>query len=108
MEVRYYKDADGVSRVTEWIDALDDNRTAARIVVQIERMRQGNFGDSRPVGGGVSESRIHIGKGYRLYYSRQGNDIVLLLCGGEKKTQTQDIRKAKAYLENYKQEMKSR
>jgi putative addiction module killer protein len=80
----------------KWIDNLGDKRGAARILSRIYRAREGNFGDTRPVGNGISEMRIHHGPGYRVYYFIEGQQIVVLLCGGDKSSQARDIEKAKA------------
>jgi putative addiction module killer protein len=79
----------------DWLDRLSDARAVAKIAVRIQRMAQGNFGDCEPVGEGVSELRIHYGPGYRVYFVQRGGVIVILLCGGDKSTQTKDIAKAK-------------
>ncbi|WP_082502420.1 type II toxin-antitoxin system RelE/ParE family toxin [Methylobacterium sp. Leaf100] len=79
-----------------WLDALRDRRAAARIEMRLDRLRLGNPGDVRPVGGGISEMRIDYGPGYRVYFSRRGSDLVILLCGGDKSTQSNDIRAAHA------------
>ena len=79
----------------DWLDNLRDNRAKARIIARIDRMEMGNFGDVRPVGDGVNELRIHYGTGYRVYFARRGPVVVILLCGGDKKTQRADIAKAK-------------
>ena len=77
-----------------WLRRLKDSNTVARIVARIRRMEQGNFGDTRSVGAGVMELRIDYGPGYRAYYVNRGAEIVILLCGGDKRTQQQDIRRA--------------
>lgn len=79
-----------------WLNNLADPKAVARIVARIRRMELGNPGDSKAVGEGVSEMRIDYGPGYRLYFTRKGNKLVILLCGGDKKTQSRDIRKAQA------------
>ncbi|MBC7632830.1 type II toxin-antitoxin system RelE/ParE family toxin [Aeromicrobium sp.] len=71
-----------------------DPRTAARIQMRVDRLICGNPGDAEPVGGGLSELRIHHGPGYRVYYRQQGDMLLILLCGGDKSTQTKDIEKA--------------
>ena len=78
----------------EWIDGLGDVRGRARILVRIERLALGNPGDVRPVGEGVSELRIDYGPGYRVYYKKVGNELVILLAGGDKGTQEKDIKLA--------------
>jgi putative addiction module killer protein len=77
-----------------WFDRLDDDRARARILVRIRRLSLGNPGDTRPVGDGVSELRIPWGPGYRVYFSRQGATLAILLAGGDKRTQARDIRTA--------------
>jgi putative addiction module killer protein len=79
----------------EWLLALTDQRAIAKIVSRIERLGMGNAGDVDPVGEGISEMRIHHGAGYRVYYKRTGNTIMMILCGGDKSTQAQDIKRAK-------------
>ena len=78
----------------KWIDDLKDVRARARILVRIERLAAGNPGDVRPVGEGVSELRIDYGPGYRVYYTHRGQSVIILLAGGEKRTQDRDIRTA--------------
>ncbi|GMO99937.1 type II toxin-antitoxin system RelE/ParE family toxin [Bradyrhizobium sp. TM239] len=80
----------------QWLAALRDQRAIAKIASRIERLAMGNAGDVKAVGAGVSELRIDYGPGYRVYYKQVGNRIVLILCGGDKSTQDQDIRHAKA------------
>ena len=77
-----------------WLRALRDRRARARIQVRIDRLQLGLPGDARPVGDGVSELRIDHGPGYRVYFTRRGREIVVLLAGGDKRTQDRDIRKA--------------
>ncbi|MDY0330633.1 MAG: type II toxin-antitoxin system RelE/ParE family toxin [Thiomonas sp.] len=77
-----------------WLSALKDKVGRARIVHRIRSAEQGNFGDCGPVGEGVSEMRIHVGPGYRVYYTRQGEVIYLLLLGGDKSSQKRDIKRA--------------
>jgi putative addiction module killer protein len=77
-----------------WLSALRDHRAKVRIAVRIDRLAHGNPGDVRPVGSGVSEMRIDHGPGYRVYFRQQGPVVALLLCGGDKRTQAADIRRA--------------
>jgi putative addiction module killer protein len=79
----------------KWIKKLKDNRARYQILIHIERLSQGNPGDSKPVGEGLSEMRIDYGPGYRVYYKDTGKEIIILLCGGDKSTQQADIAKAK-------------
>jgi putative addiction module killer protein len=79
-----------------WFRALRDRNARARIEIRIDRLQLGNAGDVRPVGEGVSELRIHYGPGYRVYFVRKGDVLILLLCGGDKASQQSDIARAKA------------
>jgi putative addiction module killer protein len=78
----------------KWINGLEDIRARARILVRIERLAAGNPGDVKPVGEGISELRIDYGPGYRVYYTQRGRSAVILLTGGEKRTQDKDIKTA--------------
>ena len=78
-----------------WLGSLADRRAKARILDRIKRASNGNFGDVKPAGSGVSEMRIDYGPGYRIYFFRRGKELVILLCGGDKKTQKADIAEAK-------------
>jgi len=78
----------------KWLDGLHDIRARARILVRIERLAAGNPGDVKSVGEGVSELRIDYGPGYRVYYRKQGQKVVILLAGGDKSTQAKDIKTA--------------
>jgi len=77
-----------------WLDGLNDTQARARVQVRIERLAGGNAGDSRSVGGAVSEMRIDYGPGYRVYFTKFGHAIVILLAGGDKRTQAADIKLA--------------
>ncbi|WP_242632780.1 type II toxin-antitoxin system RelE/ParE family toxin [Thiothrix fructosivorans] len=77
-----------------WLSSLKDKRAKAKIALRVGRAELGNFGDVEPVGEGVSEMRIHYGPGYRLYFTRRGEVVYLLLLGGDKSTQQRDIKKA--------------
>ncbi len=77
-----------------WLDGLRDVRARARVLVRVERLVAGNPGDARPVGEGVSELRIDYGPGYRVYFKKRGRTIVVLLAGGDKRTQSRDIETA--------------
>jgi putative addiction module killer protein len=78
----------------DWLDALQDKRAQVRIAARLRRIESGNLGDWQPVGGSVSEMRVDIGPGYRLYFTRRGSIIVVILTAGEKSTQQRDIRRA--------------
>ena len=77
-----------------WLIGLKDKIGKAQVVLRLDRAAKGNFGDCEPVGGGVSEMRIHYGPGYRLYFTRRGAVVYLLLLGGDKSTQKRDIKRA--------------
>jgi putative addiction module killer protein len=78
----------------QWLDGLRDVRARARVQVRIERLAAGNAGDVEPVGEGVSELRIDYGPGYRVYFKGHGHEVVILLAGGDKRTQSADIKAA--------------
>lgn len=99
--VRYQR-KDDTEPFTEWLNALRDKAAQARIRIRLNRIEAGNFGDIEPVGEGVSELRIHVGAGYRVYCARHGKTIVLLLCGGDKGSQTADIQRAKELWSDWK------
>jgi putative addiction module killer protein len=86
----------------DWMADLNDIRARARIADRIDRLTLGNPGDVKSVGDGVSELRIDYGPGYRLYFTRRGQRLVLLLCGGDKSTQNRDIDRAKALVRELK------
>ena len=78
----------------EWLIGLRDLRARASILTRLERIEDGNFGDHRSVGGGISELRVNVGQGYRVYYTIRRQTVVILLCGGDKASQRRDIRQA--------------
>lgn len=79
-----------------WLAALRDVHAKARIALRLDRVRAGNLGDAKPVGEGVSELRVDVGPGYRLYFTRRSGQVVLLLAEGDKSTQARDIQRARA------------
>lgn len=85
-----------------WLRKLRDSRARARIEMRIRRLSLGNPGDVQPIGAGLSEMRIDYGPGYRVYYMQQGAVVAVLLCGGDKRTQQEDIAKAKMLAEEWK------
>jgi len=103
VEIYHYLTASGKDVFESWLESLRDDRAEARISARVNRLAGGNFGDRKPVGGGVWELRIDWGPGYRLYYAMIGQTCVLLLCGGDKRKQTADIARAIEYFMDYKQ-----
>jgi putative addiction module killer protein len=101
--LRNYVTSDGDVPFLEWLDNLKDSTTRLRIRRRLDRVEQGNFGDCEPVGEGVSELRLFFGSGYRIYLAEWEDEIIILLCGGDKKTQKKDIQLAKAYWNELKE-----
>ncbi|MBK9669494.1 MAG: type II toxin-antitoxin system RelE/ParE family toxin [Thermomonas sp.] len=101
-EVREYHAADGRNPFAEWMQRLRDRRAQASIVARILRLQAGNRGDWKAVGAGVFELRVDVGPGYRVYAGQDGPALVLLLCGGDKRTQANDIEVAHDYWQDYK------
>ena len=100
-EIQRYITSEGRIPFAEWLASLRDREARARINSRLGRVRLGNLGDCRSVGEGVCELRIKYGPGYRVYFGQIGTTIVLLLCGGDKSTQVEDILKAKEYWTDY-------
>ncbi|MCE2971125.1 MAG: type II toxin-antitoxin system RelE/ParE family toxin [Burkholderiales bacterium] len=88
----------------DWLDGLRDKRIRAAVQARLERLRSGLPGDTKPVGGGVTELRIHLGAGYRVYYGQVGTMVLLLLAGGDKRTQDKDIKRAAVLLQEWKEQ----
>lgn len=97
MQVQIYADAIGYEPFQTWIDQLRDAQGRRRIIARLQRLKQGNPGDVSPIGEGLSELRLDFGPGYRVYFGKHAVDIILILCGGDKSSQKQDISKAKDY-----------
>lgn len=102
IEILRYQREDGREPFTEWLDAIRDKIAQARIRIRLRQVQAGNFGDCEPVGEGVIELRVHVGAGYRVYCGRHGKTVVLLLCGGDKGSQTADIKRAKELWSEWK------
>jgi putative addiction module killer protein len=92
--------------VTEWLASLNDRQARARIDMRFFRLAAGNHGDCKPLRDGVWEMRIDWGPGYRVYYAKVGEAVVLLLCGGDKRKQDADIERAAQYLADFKRRTK--
>jgi putative addiction module killer protein len=84
----------------KWLDNLRDIKAKARVLVRIERLASGNAGDVKPVGEGISEMRIDYGPGYRVYFMQRGSELIILLAGGDKSSQSRDIRAALRLAQN--------
>lgn len=100
--IEHYLTPAGKDVYFDWFSNLSDRQAKARIAVRINRLAAGNFGDCRPVGSGIWELRIDSGAGYRVYYAQTGRDLVLLLCGGDKRRQRADIERAISYWQDWK------
>ena len=101
-EIRHYTTEDGRYPVQSWLDDLRDQEARHRISSRIRRFQRGIPGDSRAVRGAIRELRIHYGPGYRVYFAMMDKEVILLLCGGDKKTQRADIATAQKRLRDWK------
>lgn len=101
--IRHYVTADGRDVVAQWLAGLSDRTALARILARIGRLAGGAFGDCKPVGAGVWELRIDHGPGYRVFYARAGDHVLLLLAGGDKRTQQADIRRAQTHWQEWQE-----
>jgi putative addiction module killer protein len=107
LEIREFQRGDGTAPFADWFDRLPAG-TADRVDTALRRMRHGNLGDVKRVGEGVFERRLHFGQGYRIYFGREGNQLVILLAGGTKRTQGRDIQAARRLWSDYKATRRSR
>jgi putative addiction module killer protein len=98
-----YQEPDGKIPFREWLGRLKDKRARAAVDARLLRVRLGNFGDAKAIGGGVDELRIHVGPGYRVYFAKDGDKVVLLLIGGDKGTQAKDIKAVQGYWAEYRE-----
>ncbi|MGH7771337.1 MAG: type II toxin-antitoxin system RelE/ParE family toxin [Candidatus Binatia bacterium] len=105
VEVREYVAADGSSPYARWFNNLNA-QAAAKVVIAVTRMSQGNFSNTKGVGSGLHECRVDFGPGYRIYFGRDGERLVILIGGGTKKRQQEDIRRAQALWADYKRRKK--
>jgi putative addiction module killer protein len=101
-EIKKLELQNGLVPFDEWFDSLRDSRMQAAVDARLARIRAGNFGDAKSVGGGVSELRINFGPGLRVYYGLQGKKIVILIGGGDKRSQSRDIRRAQELWQQFK------
>ena len=103
MDIQIYSDSTGRVPFVQWLEALADRQGRAAIKARLLRLQAGNFGDCKPLRSGVQELRIDKGPGYRVYLSRQGSVLVLLLCGSDKADQDRAVGQAIQYLDDWKQ-----
>ena len=101
-QIIIYVDENGHEPYRSWIDNLKDKKSQQRIRARIRRLGEGLYGDCDSVGEGVSELRMFFGPGYRVYFGEDADNIVVLLCGGDKDSQSRDIKNAKEYWKDYK------
>ncbi len=101
--IEIYRSRNGREPFTEWLNTIRDRKTQRRIRTRLASLKLGNFGNYKSVGEGVFELRFHFGVGYRIYFGEVNNAVVLLLCGGDKSSQTRDIERAKTYWLEYKE-----
>lgn len=100
--IREYLDEQGNSPYAKWFDSLNAH-AAAKVAIAVYRLEQGNFSNVKGVGGGVFENRIDFGPGYRIYFGKDGDQLIILVGGGSKKRQQADIQAAQARWQDYKQ-----
>lgn len=96
-----YRDSAGNEPFQEWLGNLRDATARRRILARLLRVESGHYGDYKPVGAGVNELRLFFGPGYRIYFGEDGDTIVVLLCGGDKDSQSRDIERAQRYWQEY-------
>ena len=105
-EIVVYQTAEGVAPFEQWLGRLRDRQAKVHVMRRVQRVVFGNFGDHKGLGGGLAELRIDYGPGYRVYYCQDGSRIVVLLCAGDKRTQTADIERARECQDDYERRNK--
>jgi len=100
--IRIYKAESRKCPFNDWLSRLTDKKAQVAIDLRLERLRMGNFGNCRSLRGMLFELKIDLGPGYRIYFGKLGNQLILLLCAGNKKTQIKDIERARKYLQDFK------
>jgi putative addiction module killer protein len=101
-EIKAYTTKDGKVPFDEWLYSLKSSQTIARILLRFDRVQQGNLGDYKVIDAEVCELRLDFGAGYRVYFGQEDNVMIILLCGGDKSSQKQDIKTAKKYWSDYR------
>ncbi len=101
-EIIFYQTETGKKPFYNWLSSLD-KKTKERILVRLDRLQDGNLGNFRYLDNDLYELKLHFGSGYRIYFGNYKDIIVLILCGGDKSSQTQDIKKANRYFDDYKE-----
>jgi len=101
IKIDIYTIDNGKSPFIIWLESIKDKTIRYRVKERLDRVSLGNLGDYKAIGGGLEELRLSFGAGYRIYFGRVGEKIILLLCGGDKGSQEQDIKKAKEYWQDY-------
>jgi putative addiction module killer protein len=102
IQVEIYETEQGKQPYVDWFNGVRDTKAQARLSTRITRLRQGNFGDSKPIGEGVIELRVDYGPGYRIYLGRDGDKLVILLSGSDKSDQKAAVKQAKEYWQDYR------
>tara|TARA_R110001592_G_scaffold90460_2_gene265945 strand:- start:10487 stop:10831 length:345 start_codon:yes stop_codon:yes gene_type:complete len=100
-EIIIYCDKEGKEPFTEWLNKLRDKSGRRRILTRLRRLEQGNYGDCEPIGEGLSELRMFFGSGYRVYFGEDAENIIIVICGGDKGSQSKDIKFAKLCWKEY-------
>ena len=100
IEVKIHRDQNGQEPFTNWLSKLD-KKIQDRIMERLDRIKHGNLGDYKNLGDGIYELRFFFNSGYRIYFGKEGNTIIIILCAGDKSSQSKDIEKAKQYWRNY-------
>ena len=101
LDIEVYETVNGKRPFEIWLREVRERSTRVQVLTRLDRLKLGNFGDCKSLQEGVYELRVHYGPGIRVYYGKIGSKVILLLCGGDKRSQNRDIAKAKEYLKDY-------